>query len=161
VKQEDLAVPVVELDSSLTLDYDEVDPTGYRYAEAHGISPRYSFGYGLSYTEFVWSEVELLGTDRLPIVSVRLSNTGPMPGREVVQVYAAAPHEDSARLVGFQSIELVPGESTTVQVTLDHRWCERWLDNKWIIPAGRHVLRVGTSSTNTEKAFEVLASTRV
>ena len=76
--------------------------------------PLYSFGYGLSYTEFEYSELEVVGHE----VSLTITNVGPCEGTDVVQLYASNKVSDltlsSERLVAFERVHLMPGESRKV-----------------------------------------------
>lgn len=128
--------------------YDEGIYVGYRYYEtryfdgqlAQGNAGAYSyadtvqfpFGFGLSYTDFAWSNFTMTGPDndgRIEL-GVTVTNTGEKPGREVVQVYLNAPYTEYDRtchieksavsLIGFEKTgELAPGESETVAVTVN------------------------------------------
>ncbi len=86
----------------------------------------YPFGYGLSYTEFEWSDYKMSeAKDGKITVSVDVKNTGSRSGKDVVQVYVQAPYIDkgvekaSVNLVGFGKTKLLaPGESETVEITV-------------------------------------------
>lgn len=98
---------------------------GKRYLEEDS-QPRYPFGYGLSYTEFSYSDIqmtpEVIGTDGTAVVSVNVTNSGDCEGSEVVQLYvsdAASKYTRPAReLKGFQKISLQPGERRKVEFTI-------------------------------------------
>lgn len=98
---------------------------GKRYLEEDS-QPRYPFGYGLSYTEFSYSDIqitpEVIGTDGTAVVSVNVTNSGDREGSEVVQLYvsdAASKYTRPAReLKGFQKISLQPGERCKVEFTV-------------------------------------------
>ena len=74
--------------------------------------PLYPFGYGLSYSEFAYSDLRYENET----VSVMLKNIGGMPAREVAQLYVTSPEPDTPRwrLKGFKAVELQPGEETTI-----------------------------------------------
>ncbi|MEC0306296.1 glycoside hydrolase family 3 N-terminal domain-containing protein [Paenibacillus lautus] len=98
---------------------------GKRYLEEDS-QPRYPFGYGLSYTDFSYSDIqitpEVIGTDGTAVVSVNVTNSGDREGSEVVQLYvsdAASKYTRPAReLKGFQKIFLQPGERCKVEFTV-------------------------------------------
>ncbi len=120
------------------VDYEENIFVGYRYYETRGLTDEawyknnvtYPFGYGKSYTTFEWSAVTSSSTnieaDKKITVSVKVTNTGKVAGKDVVELYCAAPYEaggipKAAKvLVGFaKTKELKPNESDTVQIEFD------------------------------------------
>ncbi len=124
---------------------------GYRYYDKAATAVRWPFGYGLSYTTFAYSDLQADG-DR---VRVRVTNTGSVPGGEVVQLYVA-PHTDGLHrpvkeLKGFQKVFLQPGETVAVEFLLDARSFALW-DGAWKVPAGRYDILVGGLKTELRKA---------
>ena len=126
-------------------EYREGIYVGYRYYDKAKKSVRYPFGHGLSYTTFAYSD--LIVRDRK--VSVQVKNTGAVSGAEVVQLYIAAPKGGFFRpvreLKGFERVELEPGESKTVEFTLDDRSFAIWSEG-WKIPGGTYTVQIGASS---------------
>lgn len=126
-------------------EYREGIYVGYRYYDKAEKAVRYPFGYGLSYTCFEYSN--LCVQDRT--VTVQVKNTGFVSGAEVVQLYIAAPQTGLFRpvkeLKGFARVELEPGESRTVEFTLDDRSFAIWSDG-WKIPDGPYAVQIGASS---------------
>jgi beta-glucosidase len=122
----------------------------YRYFSGR---PLYSFGYGLSYTEFTYSAIRL-STDRLkagePIsVDAVVRNAGKYAGDAIVEVYLVPPASDlSPRLAlkGFDRVHLAAGEARTVHFTLDARDLSQVdaLGNR-SVQAGKYSLYVGGS----------------
>ena len=133
--------------------YQEGIYVGYRYYDKSGIAVRWPFGYGLSYTNFTYSELTVDGN----MVSVTVKNTGCMAGAEVVQLYIEAPqdaiHRPLRELKRFQKIMLSPGESTTVSFELSDRCFAVWQDG-WKIPAGKYIVRIGQLTTAIRKEGE-------
>ena len=132
---------------------------GYRGYDQLGIEPLFPFGYGLSYTSFACDQlqVEPETTDGTrPIrVSFLVKNTGARAGAEIAQVYLGLPAstgEPPKRLVGWAKVELVPGETKEVSVTLGPNDTSRplsyWGDNTngWEIASGDYQVYVGASS---------------
>lgn len=135
---------------------------GYRYFDSFGKAVRYPFGFGLSYTSFQMSDptVKLDGTT--VSLTVKVSNTGAVPGKEVAQVYVSAPAGKQAkeyqRLVAFAKTEtLAPGATQEVELRFDLADCASYAETEaqWRLDAGRYLVRVGNSSQNTEIAAAV------
>ncbi|MDE5841083.1 MAG: glycoside hydrolase family 3 C-terminal domain-containing protein, partial [Muribaculaceae bacterium] len=110
---------------STLLNYD-IRNAGYTYMYHKG-TPLYSFGHGLSYTEFEYSDMTLssekLNKDEEITVSATIKNIGDRAGADVVQLYARCQSEidrPQLQLVGFARVELEPGESRTVSIPLKH-----------------------------------------
>ncbi len=123
---------------------------GYRYYDKADVQVRWPFGYGLSYTAFAYSDLRMDG-DR---VSVTVTNTGSVPGGEVVQMYivpyTAGIHRPVKELKGFQKVFLQSGESKTVEFTLNDRCYAVWSDG-WKVPAGSYGILIGGLSAEIQK----------
>ncbi|MET8296740.1 glycoside hydrolase family 3 C-terminal domain-containing protein [Streptomyces sp. NPDC005180] len=129
------------------LEYREGLLIGYRAYEAHGVRPAYPFGHGLGYTAWAYESLEATAES----VRVRLTNTGPRPGREVVQVYLAPVADPVERpaswLAGFAGVEAGPGESVEVDIPLPGRAFEVWDEEAygWRRIGGGYEVRAGHS----------------
>lgn len=137
---------MVERDLSPDVPYAEGAAVGYRSYLKHGIKPLFPFGYGLSYTQFRYGALKLEGGRQLR-VSFTVTNTGKVAGADTPQVYATAGRRDgpTVRLAGFQRVELAPGETRRVTVTVDPRVIADF-DTKaqrWRVAAGRYPVAVG------------------
>ena len=131
---------------------------GYRGYDAAHQQVSYPFGFGLSYTSFTLSDVELIrrgsvAEDNLVVeVAVTVTNTGEVPGAEVVQVYVGDPASSVARppreLKAFRRVELGPGEHARIELELDDRAFAFWSTrlHRWAVEAGEFEIAVGTSS---------------
>ncbi len=102
---------------------------GYRYYDAKQMPVLFPFGYGLSYTTFAYSNAKVSATNFKDVngitVTVDVTNTGAVAGKEIVQVYV---HDQKSGLVrpekelkGFAKVELQPGETKSVSIQLDFR----------------------------------------
>ena len=135
--------------------YQEGVYVGYRYYDKAGVPVRWPFGFGLSYTEFAYSDLTVEGD----AVSVAVRNVGKCAGAEVVQLYLAAPqdglHRPVRELKGFQKVYLQPGESETVRFTLTHRSFALWQDG-WKVPAGTYTVCIGGLTAEIKKSGDVL-----
>ncbi len=137
-------------------DYTEGRYVGYRYFQAFEIKPRYSFGFGLSYTTFSVSVfgVSCAGTKTEVLVKVR--NTGSREGREVIQVYLQVPGYEYAALAAYQKTETIPaGEVREVRLSFELTDYGRIYDEKkssWILPKGLYGVNVGTDAISAQTA---------
>ena len=132
---------------------------GYRYFDSFGITPRYPFGYGLSYTTFSLRCAEVRVDGTTVHLKASVTNTGSRSGREVAQLYLSAPEDgldkEYQSLAAFaKTKELAPGESETLALSFDLRELAsfRESDCAYILEAGDYVLRLGNSSRDTQPA---------
>ncbi len=123
---------------------------GYRYYDKAGVKVRWPFGFGLSYTTFAYSDLQVEGNR----VTVTVTNTGTVPGGEVVQLYIAPHtpglHRPVKELKGFQKLFLQPGEAGTAEFTLNDRCFAVW-DEGWKVPAGNYDILVGNLKAEIQK----------
>ena len=141
--------------------------TGYRYYDQSKVKPLFPFGFGLSYTTFAFSHLQVtpsVASPNEPItVSFDVKNTGQRAGAEVAQVYVGDPSATVRRpvkeLQGFKRVYLTPGQSQRVSVTLDRRSLAYWdvKTNGWKVDPGKFVVYVGDSDENVplQQAFTV------
>jgi beta-glucosidase len=131
---------------------------GYRYYDAKEIPVLFPFGYGLSYTTFAYSNAHVSSTSFKdsdgPTVTVDVTNTGTVIGKETVQVYV---HDRESSLVrpekelkGFAKVELQPGETKSVSIKLDFRSFAYYHPNyeQWITESGDFDLLIGASAAD-------------
>ncbi|NYH87796.1 glycoside hydrolase family 3 C-terminal domain-containing protein [Actinopolymorpha rutila] len=140
---------------------------GYRAHDRSAQEVSYPFGHGLSYTTFdvgglsVRTSGSVAGDDLAVEVSVTVTNTGPLAGAEVVQVYVRDPECSVTRpvreLKGFAKVALEPGESRTATMTLDRRAFAYWSvrHHDWVVEAGDFEIAVGTSSRDLRAATTI------
>ena len=140
--------------------YEEGVYVGYRYFNTFNLKPSYEFGYGLSYTNFDYSDIKLSGktfADKLT-ATVTIKNTGKTAGKDVVQLYLSAPSKNtdkpSSELKAFAKTKVLqPGESQTITLTLNPKDLASFVTakNAWIAEAGTYNVAIGTSSLNIKK----------
>lgn len=115
----------------------------------------YPFGYGLSYTTFEYSDLEIspkvITPNERVQVSLKVTNTGKRAGDEVVQLYTrdviSSVTTYEKNLAGFERIHLLPGETQTVTFTLDRKHFELLnADMKWVVEPGEFCIMAGASS---------------
>ncbi|MDY4486992.1 MAG: glycoside hydrolase family 3 C-terminal domain-containing protein, partial [Candidatus Limivicinus sp.] len=138
------------------VEYRESVYVGYRYYDKAGKEVAYPFGHGLSYTSFAYSDLQLSAAEineNDPLtVSVTVTNTGSITGKEVVQLYIAPPCDGIFRPVrelrAFAKVELAPGESRTVSLTLDRRAFAYYdaQGGDWRVDSGIYTVELGYSS---------------
>lgn len=106
-----------------TVKYTEGIFVGYRYYDTKNVAVRFPFGYGLSYTEFVYQNLQVEGNYPNVKVSVDVTNTGDMAGKETVEIYVgkkdSAVERAAKELRGFAKVDLNPGETKTVTIELE------------------------------------------
>jgi beta-glucosidase len=134
--------------------YEEGIYVGYRYYNSFSVQPAYSFGHGLSYTSFSFSSPELSATqmtDKIQ-VSVTVTNTGTVAGKEVAQLYVSAPagklDKPAAELKGFAKTRLLqPGESQKLSFELSAADLASFNTalSAWTAEAGEYTVRFGNA----------------
>ncbi|HLX86301.1 MAG TPA: glycoside hydrolase family 3 C-terminal domain-containing protein [Terriglobales bacterium] len=140
----------------LHVKYAEGIYVGYRYFDKNNIKTQYPFGYGLSYTDFEYSDLKIEpGKDASAFeVSMQLRNRGARAGAEVVQLYVHDGHASVDRpvkeLKGFQRVELAPGKSATVSFMLDKSSLAFFSTQKkdWVAEPGTFDVLLGSSSAD-------------
>jgi len=147
--------------------YNEGIYVGYRYYDSFQVPVAYPFGYGMSYTRFEYRDLVLSRTNFTDVlrVKVTVTNTGKVAGKEVVQLYLAAPDDvldkPAQELKGFAKTRLLrPGEQQEVAFALDRRSLASFQSgpSAWVADAGAYQVRIGGSSQDIRlRATFVLA----
>ncbi|KAK6532141.1 hypothetical protein TWF694_003301 [Orbilia ellipsospora] len=145
----------------------------YRRFDAQGITPRYEFGFGLSYTTFSYSSLTIAYTstttgpisstsvspggyaalyDPVATITAQITNSGGVTGAEVAQLYiglpSSAPSTPPKQLRGFQKLKLTAGSSGTATFVLKRKDLAYWdtTQQRWVVPTGNFNVYVGASS---------------
>ncbi|KAF5004193.1 hypothetical protein FDECE_9331 [Fusarium decemcellulare] len=129
----------------------------YRAFDADNITPRYEFGYGLSYTKFEYSSLSVHVDQaketndlwqKLATVEATVRNVGEVRGEEVAQLYVAIPNSPPKQLRGFEKVALDQGESAEIQFDLTRRDFSVWdvVKQQWVLQSGNYTIFVGASS---------------
>ena len=131
---------------------------GYRHFEKNKIEPLFPFGYGLSYTTFEYSGLNLdakeMDTNGKLVVSFKLKNTGGVKGSEIAQLYIndneASVDRPEKELKGFKKITLLPGEEEIVSFEIDKSTLSFFdpVKHKWVTEPGQFMVLIGSSSKN-------------
>ncbi|KAJ5679118.1 hypothetical protein N7462_007362 [Penicillium macrosclerotiorum] len=150
-------------------DFDEGIFTDYRFFDEHDITPRYEFGFGLSYTTFSFSNLKVSPVkkgsaaypsgaieqggavdlwDTLATVTATVKNTGRKAGAEVAQIYIGIPNGPIKQLRGFEKVLIPAGKSVKVEFPLTRRDLSTWdvVAQKWLLQSGNYDVYVGSSS---------------
>lgn len=137
--------------------YEEGIYVGYRYYNTFHVKPAYPFGYGLSYTDFKFSNLSLVSktVDKTVTATLTVTNTGKVAGKEVVQLYVTAPSgkldKPSEELKAFAKTGLLkPGQSETISFVLTPSDLASFntATTSWVADAGTYTIKVGASSTD-------------
>ena len=140
------------------LRYDEGILIGYRYFDTKKIAPAFPFGHGLSYTKFEFSNLVDRGNGNY---AVRVKNVGPVPGKEVVQVYVHAVNHAAKRpekeLKAFVKVDLNSNETKTTAFNLDRSAFAYWnaKTHEWTVDAGTYEVLVGSSSRDIRQRLTI------
>ena len=133
-----------------TSEYRESIYVGYRYYDTAKIPVKYPFGYGLSYTEFSYSDLKIDKTG----ASFVITNNGKLAGAEIAQLYVGLDNAKVFRakkeLKGFRKVYLEAGESKKVHISFDDKTFRYWnvKTNAWEIETGCYQIMVGSSSAD-------------
>ena len=134
--------------------YRESIYVGYRYYSSAKVPVRFPFGYGLSYTDFEYSDIRIEDN----FVTCTITNTGSVAGKEIVQLYVEAVdsfvYRPVRELKGFAKVSLVPGESKQVVFELNDRSFAIW-DGAWKVPEGSYRIAIGRSCEDIALSVEI------
>lgn len=134
---------------------------GYRYFDSFDKAVSYPFGYGLSYTSFVYSNATVKCDGSKVVVSVDVANNGKTSGKEVVELYVSAPdsklmNKPMKELKAFvKTRNLAPGEHETLTMTFDCHDLASFDEQQsaWRVDAGRYQLLIGSSSRDIRQTL--------
>jgi beta-glucosidase len=139
-----------EAKATFAVHYDEGLKVGYKWYDAENKSVLFPFGFGLSYTDFAYSDLKVQpGAE--PTVEFTVRNTGHRDGAEIAQVYASLPAsagEPPKRLVAFQKVSIPAGQSQQVKLAIDRKYLSIFDEagNAWKVVPGSYTFKVGGSS---------------
>ncbi len=138
----------------MVVNYDEGIYVGYRYFDKENKEPVFPFGYGLSYTTFSFSDLNVKNNDGVITAEFKVTNTGDVAGAEVAQLYIApvnpAVDRPVKELAAFDKIFLNPGESGKVSFVLSNDDFSYYDVNSssWKTDKGDYKIEIGNSSRN-------------
>ena len=138
-------------------EYRESIYVGYRYYDTSKVRVQFPFGFGLSYTEFTYTDIKADSQG----VTLILTNSGNMDGAEVVQLYVGLPNaivfRPEKELKGFSKVFLKTGESREVHIPFDNKTFRYWniKTNSWEVEMGTYRIMVGTSVNDIQLEAEL------
>ncbi|MCC8049820.1 MAG: glycoside hydrolase family 3 C-terminal domain-containing protein [Clostridiales bacterium] len=151
--------------------YQEELLQGYRYYDTKRIAPQYEFGFGLSYTQFSYSNLrvsaEKITDDQTLSVSVDITNIGTVAGKEIIQLYVkdleSFYYRPEKELKGYQKVMLAPGEIRTVVFRLDQEAFAYYLPNldQFAVETGEFEILVGASSRDIRLSQKVFVKSSI
>jgi len=140
--------------------YEEGIYVGYRYFNTFNVKPAYEFGYGLSYTDFKYSNLAVSSTifGKKITATITITNSGKVAGKEVVQLYLTAPagkeNKPSVELKGFAKTGLLQAgqsQKITFTITADELASFNSAITSWVADAGTYTIKIGSSSLNIKQ----------
>jgi len=155
----DILIGKVNPSAKLSVSYpnsQEKKEVNYQNGYAKDAPPLYPFGYGLSYTNYEYSNFKMksevnIGDDRFS-ASFTIENTGKVDGTEIVQLYVSPVDKSSTmkpiQLKGFQRVALKVGEKKTVTFNVSPQQLVQYVNDKWLVEAGDYEFKIGASSTD-------------
>jgi beta-glucosidase len=133
--------------------YEEGIYVGYRHYDKNNIEPLFPFGYGLSYTEFAYDNLQVERMEDGSVnVKAEVKNTGLVSGKEVVQLYVrdleSSIDKPEKELKGFTKVFLEPGQSKPVSIALTRDQYAHFEEQKdqWVVEPGEFEVLIGSSS---------------
>ncbi|MDD6226873.1 MAG: glycoside hydrolase family 3 C-terminal domain-containing protein, partial [Bacilli bacterium] len=143
--------------------YKESIYVGYRYYLTANKEVRFPFGYGLSYSKFVYSGLNIKIENNKLSISLNVKNDSEVDGDEIVQAYVSSPKGKAFKalreLKGFIKVHLKANETKTVNVDIDLEELKFWApkENRFVLEAGEYNIQIGKNSRDImlEKSIEI------
>ncbi|CEG79530.1 hypothetical protein RMATCC62417_13983 [Rhizopus microsporus] len=153
----------IKPDPALNVVYKEKLLMGYKWFDAHNVTPLFPFGHGMSYTSFAYSGLTVkVSASRKSIkvsVTVTIKNTGHLDGAEIPQLYLSFPesaNEPPKLLRGFEKVFIKADKEEEVKFELTSTELSIWdSDSKsWAVPSGKFTAHVGASSRDIRQSAD-------
>ncbi|WP_346861222.1 glycoside hydrolase family 3 C-terminal domain-containing protein [uncultured Draconibacterium sp.] len=142
--------------------YEEGIYVGYRHFDKDNLEVSFPFGYGLSYTDFEFNSMKSAVNDNTIDVTVMVTNTGNVAGKEVVQLYVSKPDTQIDRpvqeLKAFAKTPLLQsGETAEIKLSIPAADLSYWseTESKWILESGAYTLSAGASSRDKNLSTDI------
>jgi beta-glucosidase len=143
-------------------DYAEGIYVGYRHFDKARLEVSYPFGYGLSYTDFEHTGMEVDLIDGTINISVQVVNTGSVPGKDVVEIFVSKPDTEIDRAVqelkAFTKTPLLePGETAVVNMQIRVSDLSYWDEeaSDWVLEEGSYIIHSASSSRDIRQSEEI------
>ncbi|BAU54051.1 Thermostable beta-glucosidase B [Mucilaginibacter gotjawali] len=151
---------------NLTADYKEGILVGYRWYDTKNINPLYCFGYGLSYTNFTYTDLTTNKTNYQPgdkiTVSLKVKNTGSVAGKEVIQLYVSKLNPSVLRpakeLKAFKKMMIAPATTAAVSININAGDLA-YFDSKlstWVVEPGQYKIMAASSSKDIRQIVTII-----
>ena len=141
-----------EFTETLVDRYKESIFVGYRYYTSFGVSTRYPFGFGLSYTDFAYSNLKAEKRGGKIRVNVDVTNTGKNNGSTIVEIFMRAPETEVIKplreLRGFEKVYLKTGETKTVSIEILLESLRYYIDGRWQLENGEYTVELCSDAQN-------------
>ena len=135
---------------------------GYRHFTTNNVKPLFPFGFGLSYTTFAYGKHSGHATGNDIVISVDVTNTGKVAGKEIVQIYSSVQQSNVPRpakeLKGFAKTKLLqPGESETLHIAIPKEELNYYDESQhgWKLASGTYTFHVGTNVNDIKGRLNV------
>ena len=135
---------------------------GYRHFTTNNVKPLFPFGFGLSYTTFAYGKPSGHATGNDIVISVDVTNTGKVAGKEIVQIYSSVQQSNVPRpakeLKGFAKTKLLqPGESETLHIAIPKEELNYYDESQhgWRLASGTYTFHVGTNVNDIKGRLNV------
>ena len=142
---------------SFVIKYSEGLNVGYRYFDTYGKPVLFPFGYGLSYSEFVYSELSARYEDGVMRVCLCVENISKVSGKEVVQVYIGSAREGYPlkELKAFEKVPLKAHEKKKICINIALNELRHFVDGEWRRPAGEYTVYIGKNVSDIQLSAKI------
>lgn len=152
--------------TELTVEYQESIYVGYRFYDTNDLNVLFPFGYGLSYTEFEYSNLKVNKKDNEIEILFKIKNIGNMKGKEIAQIYISQENscifKPKKELKAFEKVELDVGEENEIKIVLSKKAFEYYNPEtfSWSVEQGKYKILIGKSSKDIVLEKEIFIKSK-
>ena len=152
--------------TELTVEYQESIYVGYRFYDTNNLNVLFPFGYGLSYTEFEYSNLKVNKKDNEIEILFKIKNIGNMKGKEIAQIYISQENscifKPKKELKEFEKVELDVGEEKEIKIVLSKKAFEYYNPetSSWSVEQGKYKILIGKSSKDIALEKEIFIESK-